>query len=303
LTVNQDRSLSNPGVEEWPTITVITPVYNRADLLEHCIVSVLDQDYPKLEFGIVDGGSTDGSVDLVRRYEDKLAFWMSEPDDGQADGLNKGFRRATGELVCWLNADDFFYPGALEAAAEAYVADPDAPFFFGNGFRVDRWGRQVAEFFPEGRVHFRRDALVFGLNYILQPSTFIRRAALEQIGLLDATLHYGFDTDLWLKLSALRSPQPIRKCLAASREYDETKTATGSFARAEELRRIAERHAGVAATPGSICYYLDTLHRAASSNPEIFPRAYLKALELFWAVTARLLDRYGARSDGFPLND
>jgi glycosyltransferase involved in cell wall biosynthesis len=303
LSAADGHSVRHPGGAGWPTITVITPLYNQADMLEDCIVSVLNQEYPRLEYGIVDGGSTDGSIDVVRRYANKLAFWMSEPDHGQADALNKGFRRATGELVCWLNADDFFYPGALEAAAEAYIADPDASFYFGNGFRVDRSGSKVAEFFPGGRVHFVREALLFGLNYILQPSTFIRRAALERIGFLDATLHYGFDTDVWLKLSALRRPSAINKCLAASREYADTKTATGSFERAEELRRIAERHAGPAATPGSICYYLDTLHGVASNNPDVFPRGYLKALEVFWAVTARLLTKYGARSDGFPLND
>jgi glycosyltransferase involved in cell wall biosynthesis len=285
----------------WPRISVVTPAYNSAELLEDCIVSVLEQGYPNLEYIVIDGASTDGSLEILRRYEDRLTYWTSEPDDGQADALNKGFRRATGELVCWLNSDDFFYPGALAAAAEAYLADPDAPFYFGNGYRVDRAGRKVAEFFPDGHVHFRRDAFVFGLNCVLQPSTFIRRSALEQVGLLNDSLHYGFDSNLWIELSALGRPRPIRKHLAASREYDGTKTSTGSFGRAEELRRIAERHADVAATPGSISYYLDTLHRLASSRPDVFPREYLAAIEAFWSATAQLFARYGARPDGFPV--
>ena len=216
-----------------PRITVVTPTYNDGELLKECIVSVLEQGYPNLEYIVVDGGSTDGSLDILKRYDDRLAYWTSEPDRGQADALNKGFRRATGELVCWLNSDDFFYPGALAAAAEAYRGDPDAPFYFGNGYRVDHSGRKLAEFFPDGHVHFRREAIVFGLNCVLQPSTFIRRTALEQLDLLDADLHYGFDTDLWIRLSALGRPHPIRKHLAASREYGKTKTSTGSFARAE----------------------------------------------------------------------
>jgi glycosyltransferase involved in cell wall biosynthesis len=285
-----------------PRITVVTPTYNGGELLEDCIVSVLEQGYPNLEYIVIDGGSTDASLDILRRYDGRLAYWTSEPDRGQADALNKGFLRATGELVCWLNADDFFYPGALAAAAEAYQGDPDAPFYFGNGYRVDRSGRKLTEFFPDGHVHFRREAIVFGLNCVLQPSTFIRRTALEQVDLLDADLHYGFDTDLWIRLSALGRPHPIRKHLAASREYGKTKTSTGSFARAEELRRIAERHADVAATPGSIAYYLDTLHRLAVSRPDVFPAEYLASIEAFWSDSARLFDRFGARPDGFPVS-
>jgi glycosyltransferase involved in cell wall biosynthesis len=287
---------------ERPSITVVTPVYNGREWIAECIESVLRQSYAPLEYGIIDGGSTDGTVDVIRRYEDRLSFWSTEPDHGQADAINKGFRRATGDLVSWLNADDFLYEGALCAAAEAYAENPDAPFYFGNGDRVDRAGRVKSEFFPGGLVHFRRDALLFGLNYILQPATFIRRAALEEVGFLDADLHYGFDTDLWLKLSALGRPRPIRLKLAASREYGATKTATGSFPRAEELRQIAERHGAGAATPGSLAYYLDTVQREVHAHPELFPADYVKHLEAFWAQTADLFRRFGASTDGFPLH-
>jgi FkbM family methyltransferase len=294
---------AEPGPSGLPKISVITPTCNGGELLEACVTSVLEQAYPNLEYIVIDGASTDGTLEILRRYDDKIAYWTSEPDNGQADAINKGFRRATGELVAWLNSDDFFYPGALAAAAEAYLADPVAPFYFGNGYRVDRTGRRIAEFFPDGQVHFRRKALVFGLNCVLQPATFIRLGALEQSGLLDESLHYGFDSDLWIRLSELGSPRPIRKHLAASREYEETKTSSGSFPRAEELRRIAERHAGVAATPGSTAYYLDTLHRLASSRPDVFPPRYLSAIGSFWVATAQLLSRYGARPDGFPIGE
>ncbi len=288
---------------DLPRITVVTPAYNSAELIEKCIQSVLAQEYPNLEYIVVDGGSSDGTVEIVQRFDDRLQWWTSEPDDGQADALNKGFRRATGDLVCWLNSDDFFYPRALFEAAAAWRANPHAPFFYGNGFRVDWSGRKLGEFFPDGVVAFRRDATIFGLNCVLQPATFIRRDALESVGLLDVSLHYGFDTNLWIELSALGRPHPIRAHLAASREYGETKTSTGSFPRAEELRRIAERHADVAATPGSVSYYLDTLHRLASSRPDVYPPEYLRSIEQFWSSTALLLRDYGARPDGFPLPD
>ena len=249
---------------------------------------------PALEYIVVDGGSTDGTVDIIRKYEGRLAFWASEPDRGQADAINKGFRRVTGEIVSWLNSDDFLYPGALEAVAEAYIDDPLAPFYFGNGYRVKRSGRKIGEFFPGDQVHFRRDALQFGLNCVLQPAAFIRRALLDDVGLLDESLHYGFDSNLWLELSAFGQPRPIRRHLAGSREYGTTKTAAGGFPRAEELRRIAERHAGIAATPGSIAYYLHTLHRLALDRPDVFPREYADAIATFWQETASLFARYGA---------
>jgi glycosyltransferase involved in cell wall biosynthesis len=291
-------SRAAPGAA--PRITVVTPSYMSVATIDDCIRSVLDQRYANLEYIVIDGGSTDGTVDVIRRYEEDLAWWTSERDRGQADALNKGFRRATGDLVCWLNSDDFFYPGAFDAAAAAYAAAPDSPFYFGNGYRVDRKGHKLSAFFEHGAVRFSREAMVFGLNHVLQPATFIRRAALEQVGLLEERFHYGLDTDLWIRLAELGEPYPIEQHLAASREYGETKTASGSFVRAEELRRIAEQHAGVAATPGSIAYYLDTLHGVAESRPDVFPPEYLPAIRQFWAQTAALFRNYGARPDGFP---
>jgi glycosyltransferase involved in cell wall biosynthesis len=294
-----ERQAGGPALP--PRITIVTPALNSVEFIEDCIVSVLDQGYPRLEYIVVDGGSSDGTLEVVRRYEDRLSLWLSEPDRGQAEAINKGMRRATGELVSWLNSDDFLYPGALAAAAEAYLEDPKAPFYFANGFRVGKSGRKISEFFPGSRVHFRREAIIFGLNCVLQPATFIRREALEEVGYLDDGLHFGFDTKLWIDLSALGQPRPIRKHLAASREYETTKTSSGGFPRAEELREIAEQHAGIANTPGSISYYLDTLHGLASSRPDVFPPAYLDAIGAFWAETASLLTRHGARPDGFPV--
>ena len=116
-----------------PRISVVTPSFNQGRFLEQCITSVLNQDYPDLEYIVIDGGSSDESVDVLRRYEKHFAFWVSEPDKGQSDALNKGFRRATGDLAVWLNADDFFLPGAFAAVAAAYQQNPDASFYFGDG--------------------------------------------------------------------------------------------------------------------------------------------------------------------------
>jgi glycosyltransferase involved in cell wall biosynthesis len=288
-------------VRRWPRISVITPSYNQGAFLGECMDSVFRQDYPDLEFIIIDGGSADGSVRIIKAHEARLAFWCSEPDAGQADAINKGLRVATGELVAWLNADDFYLPGALARVARAHRQNPHASFYFGDGLRVDKNGDPLEGFFPGGRVSFDLRALVYGLNCLLQPATFINRACLSEVGPLDAALRYGLDTDLWIRLATHAPPSPVAAMLAASREYPQTKTAGGSFTRVEELRRVAEKYGGVAMTPGALCYFLDTLQRLARERRDVFPEAYEQSIRTFWAATSNLLTRYGAGPDGFPL--
>lgn len=300
--MSKKRSKTQPSVDvSLPKITIVTPSYNQAPYLETCIHSVIIQNYPNLEYIIIDGGSTDHSVEIIKRHEAHLAYWVSELDQGQSDAINKGFRRATGEIVAWLNSDDFYLPNALALVAQVYLSTPPAPFYFGNGWRVNEKGEAPREFFPKGDVTFSHEALRFGLNYILQPATFIRRESLVQINYLARDLHYGLDTDLWLRLAALGSPQPMPLLLAASREYGTTKTSSGSFARIEELRQIAQTHTGAAMTPGVLCYFLDTLYRFAQEKPEVFPPHYRRQILRFWAETSLILDRFDARPDGFPL--
>jgi len=246
-----------------PKLSIVTPSYNQGEFLEQCIESVLSQGYANLEYFILDGGSTDDSVQIIERYRDRLAYAVSQKDGGQSDAINRGFSRATGDLVAWLNADDFYLPGAFAAVAKAWRERPGASFYFGDGLRVDRAGNPIAGFFPRGRVLFNRPALLMGLNYILQPSTFIDRRTLQRAGMLDGALRWGMDSDLWMRLSATAPPAAVTARLSATREYDDTKTATGSFERVEELRQIAQQHVGAAITPGVICYFLDTLYRLA----------------------------------------
>ena len=284
-----------------PRISVITPSLNQGRYLRQCIDSVLSQDYQNLEFIIIDGGSTDESVPIIKEYEGKIGYWVSKPDKGQSDAINKGFRRASGELVAWLNADDYYLPGAFDRVIDAYRADLLAPFYFGDGLRVDETGAVISNFFPTGTLTFDRQALVMGLNYILQPATFINRCALEQAGYLDAGLRYGMDSDLWMRLSRIGNPRAIAAVLAATREYAATKTASGSFARVDELRKIAMKHSGLPITPGVLCYFLDTFYRFAQQHENVFPESYLTDELLFWKKTAELFGRFNAGPDGFPL--
>lgn len=252
---------------DLPIITIVTPSLNQGAFIEQCLQSVLSQEYPLLELIVIDGGSTDGTVEVLRRLESRLHCWVSEPDKGQSDAINKGFRRAHGEVVAWLNSDDFLLPGALQAVAKAYAENPEAPFYYGDGLRVGLDGQGGKRFFPNGVVPFNREALARGLNYILQPATFISHKHLRAIGELDASLKYAMDTDLWLRLSARGTPVPVDACLAASREYAATKTASGAFARVEEIRRVAERHARETLSPGTLLYFLDTLASALEDGP------------------------------------
>ena len=301
-----------------PRITVVTPSFRQPAFLEQCIQSVLDQRYPDLEYLVVDGGESPESVEILRRHEEHISWWVSEPDNGQSHAINKGLRRATGDLVSWLNSDDFLLPGALAAVADAYRKDPTGSFYFGDGVRVDAAGRELSGFFPDAHVAFSLEAIVYGLNCVLQPSAFMNRSVLldcpvqrelhegespgqdPSVEWVDSRLHYGMDTDLWIRLARQAPPIAVAARLSASREYGATKTSTGSFARVEELRRIAERHAGIPMTPGTLLYFLDTLHRLSQEREDLFPASFRTDLERFWSSTGRLLSRWGARPDGFP---
>lgn len=285
-----------------PSISIITPSLNQGRFLRCCLESIFSQGYPQVEVLVVDAGSTDESLAILDEFAPRLAWWVSEPDGGQSDGINKGLARASGTLVSWLNADDYLLPGALAAVAQAWRHDPHAPFYYGNGLRVDEAGRSATPFFSTGTPAFERNALVLGLNYILQPSTFIRRESWQSAGPLDTRLHWGMDSDLWIRLSALGTPVALEETLAASREYGSTKTASGWFERIEELRRIAAAHSDAQITPGVLCYFADTLHRYARSREDLFGPGYArKVVEPFWAATAELMRKFGAGPDGMPL--
>ena len=125
---------------EIPLVSIVTPSYNQAIYLEDTLRSVLNQDYPRIEYIVIDGGSTDGSQEIIQRYADRLAYWTSEPDSGQADAINKGLRRTTGEIVAWLNSDDMYMADAVQEAVEALDASPEAGMVYADGLMVDAGG-------------------------------------------------------------------------------------------------------------------------------------------------------------------
>jgi glycosyltransferase involved in cell wall biosynthesis len=279
------RNPLKPPPCEWlpvmnpPKITIVTPSYNQGEFLEATIRSVLDQQYPNLEYFVVDGGSTDNSVEIIKRYENHIDWWVSEKDRGQSHAINKGLQRATGDIVTWLNSDDFFYPGVFDIIAQAFQAHPQAGLFVGNGTLADREGRRVRRY--SRTVAWDYDILLRGANYILQPSTFLHRRVFDEQGLIDENIAYGMDLELWLRVGNKYPVVTIDEELAAFRWYDEVKSVSGGFKEWVSMFEIMRRYCKDPLTPGLVLELFKKLQdrkiqEAAgfSSLPEFSQKAY-----------------------------
>ena len=220
-------------------VSIVTPSYNQAQFLEETILSVLNQDYPNIEHIIIDGGSTDGSVDIIRKYENRLAYWVSEPDEGQSHAINKGFAKAHGEIFAWLNSDDTYLPGAVRSAVQFLMEHPDVAVVYGDANDIDDNGelikRRRAEEFNLNRLYER--------NFIPQPTAFFRRAAFEEVGGLDINFHYRMDRDLWIKMALKKfKMRNIPYAIANMRIYPDIKTMSTSEERWQELLIMGKRY-------------------------------------------------------------
>lgn len=207
-----------------PRISVVTPSYNQGQFLEQTIQSVLGQNYPNLEYMVVDGGSKDNSVEVIKRYEHRLAWWASEKDEGQSDAINKGFRRSTGDILAWLNSDDLYCPGALARVAQFFHDHPECDAVIGDQESIDKQGR-VVDLKKVVPVTFRRT--LYSACAVPQPSTFITRKAWELTGDVDATLQYQMDFEYFLRMQAkgVRFGL-IKEALARFRLHGDSKTVS-----------------------------------------------------------------------------
>ena len=202
-----------------PLVSIVTPSFNQAAYLEQTMRSVLEQDYPNMEYWVMDGGSTDGSQEIIQKYAPRLAGWVSEKDHGQADAINKGFGRSTGEIIGWLNSDDLYLPGAIQTAVQALQADPGLAMVYGDVRSIDSVGKvfNVMRYGEWGLA----DLMAF--NIIGQPGVFMRRSMLEKAGYLDLNFHFLLDHQLWLRLAQQGGMKHIPQELAAARFHADAK--------------------------------------------------------------------------------
>ncbi|WP_462317256.1 glycosyltransferase family 2 protein [Marinilabilia sp.] len=208
---------------DLPKVTIVTPSYNQAEFLEETIKSVLNQTYPNIEYIVVDGGSTDGSVDIIKKYEDQLAWWVSEPDNGQSDAINKGFAKATGDVYNWLNSDDILYPDAVKIAVHFMQKHPESEVVYGDRIVIDGKGRIIDVFEP---VSVSKRMAKFALR-IPQEATFFSARIWKKVNGLNESLHFVMDSDLWYRFLEETRFFHIPVFLGAYRNHEESKSVYG----------------------------------------------------------------------------
>ncbi len=224
-----------------PKVSIVMPSFNQAHYLEASIQSVLAQDYPEIEFILVDGGSKDNSLETIQRYQEHFDWWVSEKDRGHADGLNKGFAHATGQVLAWLNSDDLYFPGAVTEAVACLVEHPEAGMVYGDCDLIDDEGRTIGKFAAR-QTDYRR--LLRGSVHIPQATTFFRADLWHQVGPLDLSLFFSFDYDLWVKLARGSQLLYVPRRWASFRMHNLGKSVLNDDQCYPDMLRVYQREVG-----------------------------------------------------------
>jgi glycosyltransferase involved in cell wall biosynthesis len=257
-------------------ISVVTPSYNQGQFLEETIRSVFEQNYPNLEYSILDAGSTDGSIEILRKYEAQLNFWRSVPDEGQSAAINEGFRRANGDILCWLNSDDLHSATTLKTVAQLMGSSLDQPVVLYGGCEMFDVRKRWREVRPA--MSFSRELLEM-VDFLDQPSVFWTRRTWEMVGPLDETLHYGFDWEWFLRASKICRFVATNALLSRYRLHTTHKSRTGGKRRWAELLEIVRRHSSPAVVEhyefllrnDSARWWLNKRMRTAQGLRAVFP--------------------------------
>ncbi|MBN2386523.1 MAG: glycosyltransferase [Anaerolineales bacterium] len=234
-------------------VSIVTPSYNQARFLERTIRSVLEQDYPRIEYIIVDGGSTDGSLEIIQQYADRLAWWVSEHDRGQTDAINKGFGRAKGEILAWLNSDDTYEPGAIAEAVAYFQAQSDVGLVYGDANFIDESGRVTGRF-PAAQTDYAR--LRRGYVHIPQQAAFFRADLWRQVGPLDPSFYFAMDYDLWVRLAGVAPVRYHPRLWANFRLHAHGKTYVADDRCWPEMLRVHFRDGGSWFSPITVKYLI-----------------------------------------------
>ena len=243
-------------MKSTPLVTIVTPSFNQASYLEETILSVLNQKYPRIEYIVMDGGSSDGSQEIIKKYASRLAYWASEKDRGQTDAINKGFALAKGEVLAWLNSDDTLHPNAVEEAVSYLLDHPETGLVYGDANYIDEKSNVIGKF-PAATTDLAR--LRRGYVHIPQQASFFRRSLWDQVGPLDPEFFFAMDYDLWVRLAKISELKYIPRIWANFRLHADAKTITADDQCWPEMLKVHYRDGGSKLAPIVLKYYLRKL--------------------------------------------
>lgn len=224
--------------KDIPKISIITPSFNQGAFIEETIQSVISQSYPNIEYIIIDGKSTDNTMELLKKYENRL-FWISEPDTGQTNAINKGVRLAKGEIIAYINSDDLYLPCTLEKVVHFFQENPEVAALYGNIIHIDKDSNELERYKP-GKLNPKR--ILLENFYLPQPTLFFKRKVLEKIGFFDESMDVAMDFDYWVRISQFFQLGYLDDFLASARLYPETKSASRQLKYFDESMRILEKY-------------------------------------------------------------